>query len=157
MQQCICKHVRSIHTHRFKPFAYISETFIEMVILYAHGALINQLNLLWWVWIKRYATICIGKHVRSIHTHRFNSFSTISDTYIETVILYAHGALINQLNLLWWVWIKRYATICICKHVRSIHTHRFKPFATISETFIQMVILYAHVALINQLNLLWWV
>ena len=45
----IGKHVRSIHTHHFKPFATISETFIEMVILYAHGTLINQLNLLRWV------------------------------------------------------------------------------------------------------------
>ena len=41
----------------FMLFATISETFIEIVILYAHGALINQLNLLWWVWIKRYRTM----------------------------------------------------------------------------------------------------
>ena len=59
MQLCLCKHVRSIHTHRFMPFATISVTFIEIVILYAHGALINQLNLLWWVWIKSYATMHI--------------------------------------------------------------------------------------------------
>ena len=150
MQLCICKHVRSIHTHRLKSFPNISETFIERVILYAHGALNNQLNLLWWVWIKRYATICIGKHVRSIHTHRLKSFPNISETFIERVILYAHGVLNNQLNLLWLVWIKRYATICIGKHVRSIHTHRFKSFATISETFIETVILYANGALINQ-------
>ena len=57
MQLCICKHVRSIHTHRIMSFATISGTFIEIVIVYAHGALINQLNLLWWVWIKRYATM----------------------------------------------------------------------------------------------------
>ena len=57
MQLCICKHVRSVHTHCIKPFVTISETLIEIVILYAHGALINQLNLLWWVWIKRYATM----------------------------------------------------------------------------------------------------
>ena len=72
-----------------------------MVILYAHGALINQINLLWWVWIKRYATICFGKHVRSIHTYCLITFATISDTFIEMVILYALGALINLLNLLW--------------------------------------------------------
>ena len=124
MQLCICKHVRSIHTHRFMSFATISETFIEIVILYAHGALTNQLNLLWWVWIKRYATmhlqtccglrgiqLCICKHVRSIHTHCLITFATISETFIEIVILYAHSALINQLNLLWWVWIKRYPTM----------------------------------------------
>ena len=103
MQLCICKQARSIHTHRFISFATLSGTFIEMVILYAHVALINQLNLLCWVWIKRYATICIGKHVRSIHTHCLITFSTISDTFIEMVILYALGALINLLNLLWWV------------------------------------------------------
>ena len=57
MQLCVCKHVRSIHTHCIKPFATISGTFNEKVILYAHGALINQLNLLWWVWNKRYATM----------------------------------------------------------------------------------------------------
>ena len=149
MQLCICKHVRSIHTHCLITFATISRTFIEIVILYAHGALINQLNLLWWVRIKRYATICICKHVRSIHTHRFMSFATISETFIEIVILYSHGALINQFNLLWWVRI-RGMQLCICKHVRSIHTHRFMSFATISETFIEIVILYAHGALINQ-------
>ena len=43
------------------------------------------------------------QHVRSIHTHRFMSFATISGTYIEIVILYAHGPLINQSNLFWWV------------------------------------------------------
>ena len=43
--------------HRMKTFATIPGTFIEIVILYAHGALINQLNLLWWVWIKRYGTM----------------------------------------------------------------------------------------------------
>ena len=100
MQLYNCKHVRSIHTHRFMSFATIFDTFTQKVIIYANGALINQLNLLWWVWIKRYATICICKHVRSIHTHRFKSFATISETFIETVILYADGALINQLNLL---------------------------------------------------------
>ena len=99
----IGKHVRSIHAQRFKPFGTISETFIEMVILYAHGTLINQLNLLWWVWFKRYGTLYIGKHVRSIHTHCLISFATISETFIEMVILYAHGTLINQLNFLWWV------------------------------------------------------
>ena len=57
MKLCICKHVRRIHTHRFKSLATISETFIEIVILYVHGGLINQLNLLRWVWIKRYATM----------------------------------------------------------------------------------------------------
>ena len=57
MQLCICKDVRSIDTHRFKSFSTISVTFIETVIVYAHGALINQLNLLWWVSIKRYATM----------------------------------------------------------------------------------------------------
>ena len=57
MQLLICKRVRSIHTHRFMSFATICGTFIEIVILYAHCALINQLNLLSWVWIKRYATI----------------------------------------------------------------------------------------------------
>ena len=82
------------------------------------------------------------------------SFATIIGTFIVSVILYAHGALINALNLLWWVWIKKYATICICKHVRSIHTHRFNSFAAISGAFIEIVILYAHSALINQLNLL---
>ena len=51
----IGKHVRSIHTHDFMPFATISESFIEMVILYTHVALINQLNMLWWMWIKKYA------------------------------------------------------------------------------------------------------
>ena len=103
MQLSICKHVRGIHTHCFMSFATISETFIEIVILYANGALINQLNLLSWVWIKRYATVCICKHVRSIHTLRFMSIATISGAFIEIVILYAHCALINQLNLLWWV------------------------------------------------------
>ena len=39
------------------------------------------------------------------------SFTALFGTFIETVILYAHGALINELNLLWWVWIKRYATM----------------------------------------------
>ena len=68
------------------------------------------------------------------------SFATISATFIETVILYAHGALVNQLNLVWWVWIKN-MQLCICKLVRSIHTHRFMPFATISETFIELGIL----------------
>ena len=101
MQLYNCKHVRSIHTHRFMSFATIFETFTQKVIIYANGALINQLNLLWWVWIKRYATICICKHVRSIHTHRFKSFANISETFIETVIIYGIGALINQLNLLW--------------------------------------------------------
>ena len=58
MQLCICKHVRSIHTHCIMSFATISGTFNEIVvILYAHGALINQLNLHWWVWIKRYASM----------------------------------------------------------------------------------------------------
>ena len=42
MQLCICKHVHSIDTHRFKSFPTIFGTFIETVILYAHGALINQ-------------------------------------------------------------------------------------------------------------------
>ena len=59
MQLCICKHVRSINTHRMKPFATIPGAIIEIVILYAHGALINQLNLLWWMWIKRYATMLL--------------------------------------------------------------------------------------------------
>ena len=80
-----------------------------------NGALINhELNLLWWVRFKRYATICICKHVHSIHTHRSKSFATISEsteTFNEIMILYAHGALINQLNLLWWVWFKRYASM----------------------------------------------
>ena len=49
MQLCICKHVRNMHTHRFMSFATISGTFIEIVILYANGALINELNLLWCV------------------------------------------------------------------------------------------------------------
>ena len=102
MQLRICKHVRSIHTHRFKSFATISGTFIEIVILYAHGALINQLNLPGGCDL-RGMQLRICKHVRSIHTHRFKSFATISGTFIEIVILYAHGALINQLNLLWWV------------------------------------------------------
>ena len=57
MQLCICIHVRSIHTHRIMSFATISDTFIEKVNLYAISALINQLNLLWWVWINRYATM----------------------------------------------------------------------------------------------------
>ena len=57
MQLCICILVRSNHTHRIMSFATISGTFIEIVILYAHSTLINQLNLLWWVWIKRYATM----------------------------------------------------------------------------------------------------
>ena len=57
MQLCICKHVHSIHMHRFMSFATISEIFIEIVILYANGVLINQLNLLCWVWIKRYGTM----------------------------------------------------------------------------------------------------
>ena len=57
MQLCICKHVRSIHMHRFMAFAAISGKFIDIVILYAHGVLINLLNLLWRVWIKRYATM----------------------------------------------------------------------------------------------------
>ena len=139
MELCICKHVRSIHTHRFMSFATISKTFIEIVILYAHGALINQLNLLWWVCIKRCELkgmqLCICKHVRSIHTHHFMSFATISETFIEIVILYAHCALINQLNLLLLVCIKSYATMhlqtCsyyphasfqfICNHICDIH------------------------------------
>ena len=55
---------------------------------------------------------CVWMHVRSIHVHRFITFATIlSGIFIEIVILYAHGALINQLNLLWWVWIKRYSTM----------------------------------------------
>ena len=153
MQLCICKHVRSIHTHCLITFATISETFIEIVILYAHGALINQLNLLWWVWFKRYATMhlqtSICNHIwdrRLIIVCKFGSYMilvlklfkkifkfmailkhkycsannvksyffaifNISETLIEIVILYAHGALINQLNLLWWVWFKRYATM----------------------------------------------
>ena len=127
-----------------------------MVILYAHGTLINQLNLLRWVYFKRYATICICRHVRSIHTQCFEPFATISESLIEMVILYAHGTLINQINLHRWVYFKRYATICIGKHARSIHTHCLITFATISETFIEMVIIYAHGALINQINLLWW-
>ena len=45
MQLCICKQVRSIHTHRFISFATISDTFIEMVILYAHGALNQSIKL----------------------------------------------------------------------------------------------------------------
>ena len=45
MELCICKHVRSMHTHHFMSFATISGALIEIVILYAHGALINQLNL----------------------------------------------------------------------------------------------------------------
>ena len=57
MQLCICKHVCSIHVHHFMSFVTIYGTIIEIVILYAHGGLINQLNLLWWVWIKRYATV----------------------------------------------------------------------------------------------------
>ena len=39
MQLCSCKHVRSIHTHCLITFATIYDTFIEIVILYAHGAL----------------------------------------------------------------------------------------------------------------------
>ena len=147
MQLCICKHVHGIHAHCFISFATINETFNEIVILYA---LINQLNLLLWVWFKRYAVsrqVCISKHVHSIHTHRFKSFATICETFNEIVILYG---LINQLNLLLWVWFKRYAVsrqVCISKHVHSIHTHRFKSFATICETFNEIVILYAHGAL----------
>ena len=57
MQLCFCKNVRSIHTHRFMSFATISVTLIEIDILYAHVALINQLNFPWWVWIKRHATM----------------------------------------------------------------------------------------------------
>ena len=58
MQLCICKHVvRSINTHHCNSFATISGTFIEIAIFYANGALINQLNLLWWVWIKKFATM----------------------------------------------------------------------------------------------------
>ena len=110
MQLCICKHVRTIHTHSIEPFATVSETLIEIVILYAHDALINQLNCSGGCGL-RGMQLCICKHVRSIHTHRFITFATISGTFIEIVILYAHGALINQLNLLWWVWIKRYATM----------------------------------------------
>ena len=83
------------------------------------------------------------------------SFATISETFIEIVILYAHGALINQLNLLTGCDL-RDLQLCICKHVRSIHTHRYMLIATISVTFIEIVILYAHGALINQLNLLCW-
>ena len=97
MQLCICKHVRSIHTNCLITFATISRTFIEIVILYAHGALINQLNLLWWCDL-RGMQLCICKHVRGIHKHRFISFATISGTFIEMVNLYANGALINQLN-----------------------------------------------------------
>ena len=110
MQLCISKHVCSIHTHCLITFATISETFIEVVILYAHGALINQLNLPGGCHL-RGMQLCICKHVRSIHTHCLITFATISETLIEIVIFYAHGALINQLNLLWWVWIKRYATM----------------------------------------------
>ena len=106
MQLYICKHVRSIHTHCLITFATISETFIEIVISYVHVALINQLNLLWWL---RGMQLYICKHVRTIHMHRSMSFATISETFIEIVILYANCALINQLNLIWWVWIKRYA------------------------------------------------
>ena len=102
MQLCICKHVRSIHTHCIKPFATISGTFIEIVILYANGALINQLNLLCGSDL-RAMQLCICKHVRSIHTHRFMTFATISVTFNEIMIVYANGALIDQLNLLWWV------------------------------------------------------
>ena len=111
MQLCICKYVHSIHTHRFKSFATIFGTFIETVILYDNGALINELNLLWWVWIMRYATMHLQTCSYSIHTHCFKSFATIFGTFIETVILYALCALINELNLLWWVWIMRYATM----------------------------------------------
>ena len=46
MQLCICKHVRRTHTHCLITFATISGTFIDIVMLYAHGALINQLNVL---------------------------------------------------------------------------------------------------------------
>ena len=35
------RYVRSIDTHCFKSFPTISETFIEMMILYAHGALMH--------------------------------------------------------------------------------------------------------------------
>ena len=107
MQLCICKHVHSINTHCLITFATISETFIETVILYAHGALINcsvGCGL-------RGMQLCICKHVHSINTHCLITFATISETFIETVILYAQVALINQLNLLWWVWIERYATM----------------------------------------------
>ena len=31
--------------------------FNDIVFLYAHGALINQFNLLLWVWFKKYATM----------------------------------------------------------------------------------------------------
>ena len=131
----------------------ISETFIEIVILYSHGALINQLNLLWWVLFKRYATMCICKHVRSIHMHCLITFATMSETFIEIVILYD-----QSINYICFGGCGLRGTqLCICKHVHSIHTHCIKPFATISGTFIEIVILYAHGALINQLNLLWWV
>ena len=40
IQLCICKHVHSTHMHcGFMSFAIISETLIEIVILYVHGAL----------------------------------------------------------------------------------------------------------------------
>ena len=85
--------------------------------------------------------LCFSKYVYITHTHCLMSF--ISVTFIEIVILYVHDALINQLNCSGGCGL-RGMQLCICKHVRSIHTHRFKPFATISETFIEMVILYAH-------------
>ena len=154
MQLCICKHVRSIHTHCIKPFATISGTFIEIVILYAHGALINH-QICSGGCCLRGMHLCICKHVRSIHTHCIKPFATISGTFIEIVILYAHGALIiNQICSSGCC--LRGMQLCICKHVRSIHTHCIKPFATISGTFIEIVILYANGALINQLNFLWW-
>ena len=88
--------------------------------------------------------------------HCLITFATISETFIDIVILYAHGTLINQIICSGGCGL-RGMQLCICKHVRSIHTHCLITFATISETFIEMVILYAHGALINQLNLLWWV
>ena len=127
--------------HRFKSFATMYETFIEIVILYAHGALINQLNLLWWMWFKRYATmqLCICKHVHSIHTHRSKSFAIISETLIEMAILCTQGALINKLNLLWWCDLRGMQQ-CICKYVHSNHTHCLKSFAIISVTFNEITI-----------------
>ena len=82
MQLCSCKHVRSIHTHCLITFATIYDTFIEIVILYAHGALSMGLCM---------HTYCTG----TIHV-----CNVLSGTFIEFVNLYANSALINQLNLL---------------------------------------------------------
>ena len=99
MKLCICKYVRSIHTHHLMSFATISGTFIDIVILYALDAFNQSIKFSVGCGL-RGMKLCICKHVRSIHTHCLITFLTISETFIETVILYAHGALINQLNLL---------------------------------------------------------